>query len=380
MESKYLIIGVGVVALATVAMVLLHSVGVKACYVEIDKNLTVTPDIISYETTFPQEVLLKPLSINLSQSFLDSWKHDDVEYRIKQKPKPRIDNNTERAYCAAHPLDYSRCSPSLCPYLSKTPDNSPENDTGVPAFHDPSDPASIAYGRIAKSDEDLSDSWVIDLHVPCFEGQCAQDWASFVLSQNPEANPEDYMLDPALEHEVFGCDLKIEVTEVSYFHIISRTPGFWQTHTAFTSSIFADKLGGSMTVGTGSHTRTITNLPGNGQSRLFGAWYSSIPKKTNNQNRNSIDKARMQLLQQLVAAKINCAAFTCPPGVQTIITQADQAYATGTSGQMLGLSGQLDVYNNFGDPNPIPPELGPVGGATPAQSQQRANKIFWNQP
>ncbi len=369
------------IALGAIVLLSLRAFNVSATNVTIDINLSVSPNIISYQTVFPQEVLFKPLNINLSNSFLQSWKHDDVEYRIVQKPKPRIDNSTERAYCAAHPLDYSRCYPSLCPFLSKTPDGQPANDTGVPAFHNPSDPGSIATGRIAKSDNDLSDNWVIDLHVPCFRGQCAQDWNNFVLQSNPNAgDPAQYQLDPALEHQVFGCDLKIEVTGVSYFHVVTRTQGFWKTHTQFTSDVFTNKLGGTMTVGAGGHTRTITNLPGNGQSRLFGAWYSSIPKKTNNQNRNSIDKARMQLLQQLVTAKINCAAFTCPPGIQSIIVLADAAYATGTSGQILGYAGQLDNYNNFGDANPIPPELGPPGSATPAQSQARANKVFWNTP
>ena len=306
----------------------------------------------------------------MSQNFIRSSIHDDVEYRILQKTKPREDSASERAYCAENPNDYERCYPSLCPYLSKEPDGQPANDTGVPAFHDPSAPTSIALGRLAKSENDTDDHWVIDLHSPCFRGQC---------DQRNEVPPE-YQLDPSLNGELFGCDLVVEVTNVSYVSAPTRTQGFWKTRTAFTSRIFQDYLGGTMNVGSGSHIRTITNLTGNRQSRLFGAYYASIPKKTNNSNRLAIDQARMRLLQQLVTAKLNCAAFGCSASIQTLITNADSAYATGTVASMDALAGQLDAYNNSGDPIPIPASLQPIGSSTPSQSSQRANKVFWNNP
>ena len=360
----------GITLLAIGAVVALQTSQVGATDVTIDTNLSVTPSVISFETVFPGEVHFRPLNIGLSEGFIANPILDDVEYRILQKPKPRIDDPEERAYCQAHPNDLERCYPSLCPYLSKTPDGEPANDTGVPAFHDPTATSSIALGYIAKSANDLVDNWVIDLHTPCFRGEC--DQANQV--------PPEYQLDPSLNGEKFGCDLIVEVIEVSYAQTITRTIGFWQTHTAFTSSVFQNNLAGTMNVGAGSHVRTITNLPGNGQSKLFGAFYSSIPKKTNNSNRTALDKARMQLLQQLVAAKLNCAAFGCTPATQGIITNADTAYASGTAAQMNALTGQLDTYNNSGDANAIPSTLGSIGSATPATSQARANKVFWDSP
>lgn len=357
-------------AIIALAVVLAGSIEVHATQVTIDVNLSVSPNIISFETVFPGEILFRPLDIALSSGFLQSSIHDDVEYRILQKPKPRIDSAVERSYCQENPTDYTRCYYSLCPYLSKTPDHAPENDTGVSAFHDPHASSSIAYGRLAKSDEDTSDNWVIDLHAPCFRGECDQT----------NSVPREYQLDPILNGEVFGCDLVVEVTHVSYFQIPTRTIGFWQTHTEFTSNIFQTKLGGGMVVGMGSHTRTITNLAGNNQSRLFGAFYSSIPKKTNGANRTAVAKARMQLLQQLVAAKLNCAAFDCAPAIQTLITSADTAYATGSASSMNTIVSQLDAYNNSGDAYEIPSELGPVGSATPGTSSTRANKAFWDIP
>ena len=356
--------------ITALVVILVGSIEVRATHVTIDANLSVSPNIISFETVFPGEVLYRPLAVELSGAFLESYLHDDVEYRILQKPKPRVDSAVERSYCEENPTDYTRCYPSLCPYLSKTPDNTPENDTEVPAFHDPNASTSIAYGRLAKSDEDTSDNWVIDLHTPCFRGEC--DQANSV--------PATYQLDPSLNGEVFGCDLVVEVTGVSYFQTPTRTIGFWQTHTSFTSNMFQTKLGGSMVVGTGSHTRAITNVSGNGKSRLFGAFYSSIPKKTNETNRNAVDKARVQLLQQLVAAKLNCAAFDCAPPAEDLILAADAAYAGTNAATMISLASQLSASNNAGDALAISDSLGPVGSATPSTSQARANKVFWDTP
>jgi len=114
------------------------------------------------------------------------------------------------------------CYPSLCPFLSKHPevDEDPftpgnqSNDTAVPAFHDPFATSSYAFGRIEKFGIDVGDIWAIDLAVPCFENHCAQDWPDFVTGINPDADPEDYKLPIEFEHEVFGCDLWFEVTDI----------------------------------------------------------------------------------------------------------------------------------------------------------------------
>src|SRR3989344_8962419 len=127
MKSKFTVIGIALLAIG--AVIALQSSQVGATDVTIDINLEVTPNVISFETVFPGEVQFRPLNIGLSQAFLESFIHDDVEYRILQRPKPRIDSDEERAYCQTNPLDYTRCYPSLCPYLSKEADNTPANDT-----------------------------------------------------------------------------------------------------------------------------------------------------------------------------------------------------------------------------------------------------------
>lgn len=193
-------------AVIILGVILKGSIRVGAANVTIDSNLAVSPNVISFSTVFPGEVHFKPLTIDLSSQFIASRIHDDVEYRILQKPKPRVDSPQERAYCQENPTDYERCYPSLCPYLSKTADGIPANDTSVPAFHNPDDPSSIAYGRLAKSDNDVKDDWVIDLHTPCFKGQCDQSGSVAA----------EYQLDPQFQGEVLGCDLVVEVVSISF--------------------------------------------------------------------------------------------------------------------------------------------------------------------
>mgnify|MGYP001561668378 CR=1 FL=1 len=84
----------------------------------------------------------------------------------------------------------------------------------MPPFHDPFDPASFATGTINKVAAHVGDNWTLDLAVPCFTNHCAQDWDSFVRRHNPAADPDDYMVPEELEHEVFGCDIWVEVTKI----------------------------------------------------------------------------------------------------------------------------------------------------------------------
>ena len=227
---------IGVTLLPLVAALEAHVINVTA---QIENALFVHPESLEFGTVFPQERLETSFFVTFSQSFSasDQRRVGTVEYVIKQKPKPRVDTPENRLFChdnapvdPADPNDpyYGTCYPHLCPYLSKHPDNSPStgananNDTSIPPFHNPTATSSWAVGKLVKFNangssigNDPSDTWTIDLAVPCFKGQCAQDWADFVLGLNPNAgDPNQYQLPPALEHEVFGCDLWVEVTDI----------------------------------------------------------------------------------------------------------------------------------------------------------------------
>jgi hypothetical protein len=126
-----------------------------------------------------------------------------------------------------------------------------------------------------------------------------------------------------------------------------------------------------MLIGTAPHKGAITTV-----GQLFGAFFSNIAKTTGGTQRTAIDKARMQLLQQLVAAKLNCATFGCSATIQGQIATADSVYATGTAAQILASAGLMDLYNNSGDTILI----GPAGKADPKASKAAADLVFWNLP
>ncbi len=218
-----------VVALPFVAAFEAHVINVTA---QIDNALFVHPELLSFGTVFPQEYFETQFFISFSQAFSSATQteHRGVDYVIKQKPQcvseagalVQVGEDETGAFVCP---DGAAMRPFLCPYLSKHPDNSPStgvnanNDTGLPAFHDPL--TQYAYGKLVKFNpngttigNDPADTWTIDMAVPCYKGMCAQDWPAFVHSHNPSADPAVYMADPVGQGQTFGCDLWVEVTSI----------------------------------------------------------------------------------------------------------------------------------------------------------------------
>jgi len=132
-----------------------HIINVTA---HIENALAVDPEPIQFGTVFPQEYLLRDFSINLSESFIGEERVDDVNYVIKQKTKCicsedgiKNDDCEEGEYApvgyATHecPVGFEEMQ-SLCPFLSKTADNTPvANDTSHLSYYNdltPSEPNS----------------------------------------------------------------------------------------------------------------------------------------------------------------------------------------------------------------------------------------------
>ncbi len=86
----------------------------------------------------------------------------------------------------------------------------------------------------------------------------------------------------------------------------------------------------------------------------------------------------MQLLQQWLAAKLNCKAFGCSLTIQTLLNNAATAFAGTDRNLILQYASQLDAYNNSNDALPISGQ----GKATPKDSQALAQLTlvvgFWN--
>ena len=234
-----------------------HVINVTA---RIENALQVSTEHIGFGTVFPQEELDQEFGVRLSESFMTEVRVDDVQYFIRQKPKCGVvheDGTVDPSWTGhvvvvppptgtqdpytyyvdcdkdrpdtvpSHPNPEFFLLPSLCPYLSKhpIPDSpiDPPNDGSLDAFHQPftiDQNGNIVWndvrGYLAKSANDILDIWNIDLKVPCFGGYCAQDWADYVHHWGgSDVNPDDYVQPIENEHKVFGCDLWVEVSDVS---------------------------------------------------------------------------------------------------------------------------------------------------------------------
>lgn len=262
---KKVLLGLGALAIAVAVVPMFaafeaHVINVTA---QIENALNVPLNHLDFGTVFPQEHLEKELHLELSESFMREPRVDDVEYFIRQKPKcgltnpdgtalsdPRttwtghivvtgtgtatdpfvwhVDCNKDRpADVEPGPTPDHYLLPSLCEYISKDgekidPDPQGGIDGVTPSFHKPwtiDANGNIVWhdtkGRLAKSIQDIKDWWIIDLAVPCFGGHCAQDWDEFVHEHNQQADPDQYVQPIENEHKIFGCNLWIEVRDVS---------------------------------------------------------------------------------------------------------------------------------------------------------------------
>ena len=211
-----------------------HVINVTA---HIENALAVETTPIEFGTVFPQEYVERDFTINLSSSFLAADRVDDINYVIKQKPKPNPagiiffdgDIVAAREHCHTVTLPDPYCYLTLCPFLSKT-DGDPEdnNDTShigyyvdpTPAEPNSGDefcevPSTDAAGRLSKIESDTSDLWILDLKVPPVAGYVGQDWPASCPTVSE--NNQDY-----------GCDLWIEVTGISQKLILeNKNPDTW---------------------------------------------------------------------------------------------------------------------------------------------------------
>ena len=110
----------------------------------------------------------------------------------------------------------------------------------------------------------------------------------------------------------------------------------------------------------------------------MGGFWSNIPFKSDGKTRRiGLDQARMQLVQQLLAAILNVAAFGTFDGGR--IASATINYCTGSREAILGSAGLLDAFNQSGNsrtPSPAPP--GFPGKADSKGGQSIADKKAWD--
>jgi hypothetical protein len=156
----------------------------------------------------------------------------------------------------------------------------------------------------------------------------------------------------------------------------TRTQGFWAAHPQVSNVIwFGGTLNGQSFGGVADKTlcspvtKDINTL-----AKLMGGFWASIPFTTSKDKRSDIDAARMRLLQQLLAAMLNNAAFGSSPSGGISIAQAEAAYCGSDIDAIKAAAAAMGAFNESGDTGLFDPGL----SADPKFAKSIADLAFWN--
>jgi hypothetical protein len=181
----------------------------------------------------------------------------------------------------------------------------------------------------------------------------------------------------------------------------TRTQGFWATHTWLTNAIWAglplppgtSTIPASKVAGTADAkmcgpselsigTPLVPPYPAPpftqpGTNDVLGGFWANIANKSSsapgNKKRSSLDQARMQMLQQYLAAVLNEHAFGTP-GPDLAAARAD--FCGTDEGKIQNWVGVLGAYNSQGDTQ----TFDPGSSATAQESKREANIPLWDNP
>ncbi len=161
---------------------------------------------------------------------------------------------------------------------------------------------------------------------------------------------------------------------------VTRTQGFWQTHPQLAQLAW---LGGT---GFGHTFPGVANTTGIGDTlicgrqvdttaKVMGGFWSSISRKTTGAKRTALDQARMQLLQQLLAAELNASAFgTVPSGGLAMFAQWETALCSTNTQAIKNAQAQAAAFNTMGDSAGFTPGT----SADSKSARATADLAFWN--
>jgi hypothetical protein len=186
----------------------------------------------------------------------------------------------------------------------------------------------------------------------------------------------------SLQTQTATVNLKIGDTVTCIFENtgtgVTRTQGFWATHPQlsniawFGGTGFGHTFPGVAAVA-GIGDRLICGRELDGLGKVMGAFWSSISKKTNGDKRTDIDQARMQLLQQLIAAELNASAFGSTPSNGSFAAWENALCGTNITA-IKNAASQAASFNTQGDSGTFTPGT----SADSKTARNIANKAFWN--
>jgi hypothetical protein len=164
----------------------------------------------------------------------------------------------------------------------------------------------------------------------------------------------------------------VTCTYVNSGALTTRTQGFWSTHMSITNVVwFGGTLNGTTFAGVADKTlcgRAIDDI-----GELLGGFWSNIARTSTNGQRSELDRARMRLLQQLLAAILNNAAFGSAPS-GTTIDQAKTAFCGTDITAIQQAAAAMAAFNESGDSGTFTPGASANG----KQAKDAANIAFWD--
>jgi hypothetical protein len=159
---------------------------------------------------------------------------------------------------------------------------------------------------------------------------------------------------------------------------VTRTQGFWATHTPlaniawFGGTAFGHTFPGVAGV-SGIGDTLICGRPIDTLGKLMGGFWSDISKKSTGAKRTSLDQARMQLLQQLLAAELNASAFGSVPSSGSFSAWETALCGTNQTAIKNALK-QAASFNTAGDSGVFTPGT----SADSKYARSIANIPFWD--
>ena len=157
----------------------------------------------------------------------------------------------------------------------------------------------------------------------------------------------------------------------------TRTQGFWQTHWSLLQAVWNDSgstvggidyhgMSGRRNIGTCTGQLTV--------AQAAGGFWASIPWTTDRKNRGPISKAKMTLLQQLLAAKLNHELFGSSPAGSISIDQAEAAFCGTDATAIKAAAAAMGAFNQAGDTGAFTPGA----SANPTEVKLHADIRYWD--
>lgn len=144
--------------------------------------------------------------------------------------------------------------------------------------------------------------------------------------------------------------------------LTTRTQGFWATHLTLSDAVwFGSTAGGHKFTGLSVADQTFGNHVIDSDAKLMAAFWANVAKTSTGAKRSALDQARMQLLQQLIAAMLNNAAFGSSPTGSVTIAQAKTAFLTGNLSQVKAAMSAMASFNESGDSGAFTPGVSANG-------------------